>query len=120
MHELSLVEELVSACREQAHGRSVCQVRVRCPASVDAGEVSECFALVATGCDICLAGAELELEPVPVHLNCSCGYNDQLGTDHLAGHLAICPQCGHVGDIDAGLELVSMTFSKAVEPFGSS
>jgi Zn finger protein HypA/HybF involved in hydrogenase expression len=123
MHELSLVDELLAVCRERAGGRAVRQIWVRCPATVDAAELADAFALAASGSvaktsDPWLAGAELKLEPVPVWLECPCGYKGQLEPDHLAGHLAICPSCGHVSDADASLELVSMTFSERVEPFG--
>lgn len=120
MHELSLAEELAAACREQARGRSVRQVRVRCPANIDADELSECFALVAAEDANCLKGAQLELEPVPVYMNCSCGYDGPLEATHTAGHLAVCPRCGQVGDAGTGLELVSVSFWNWVEPFGAS
>ena len=125
MHELSLVEELVATCCGRAGGRAVRAVLVRCPASVDAEELCECFAfaanrLAASGLDPCLVAAELKVEPVPVHLDCACGYDGQLTEDHLAGHMSICPRCGHVGEVTDGLELVSISFADHVEPFGLS
>ena len=123
MHELSLVEELVATCTGRAGGRAVRQVRVRCPTSVDADELAAGFAfavkrLAASASDPCLVTAELKVEPVPVRLSCNCGYEGQLGEDHLAGHMSVCPRCGHVGDVAAGLELVSMSFADDMEPFG--
>ena len=123
MHELSLVEELVATCRGRAGGRAVRTVRVRCPASVDAEELCEGFAFAAhrlaiSASDPCLVAAELKVEPVAVHLACACGYEGQLTEDHLAGHMSICPRCGHVGEVTDGLELVSMSFSDDMEPFG--
>ncbi len=123
MHELSLVEELVAACRDRAGGRAVRQVRVRCPASVDAEELCAGFAFAAnrlalSATDPCLVAAELKVDPVPVHLACACGYEGQLTEDHLAGHMSICPRCDHVGEVTDGLELVSMSFSDDMEPFG--
>ncbi len=123
MHELSLAEELVATCRGHARGRAVRAVQVRCPASLDAEELSEGFAfaanrLAASASDPCLVVAELEVEPVPVQLACACGYEGLLTDDHVAGHMSICPRCGHVGEVTDGLELVSMTFADGMEPFG--
>ncbi|HTT91360.1 MAG TPA: hydrogenase/urease maturation nickel metallochaperone HypA [Acidimicrobiales bacterium] len=123
MHELSLVEELVAACRQRAGGKAICRVVVRCPESLDVEELTSGFALAAkelaarTG-DSCLARAELKVTLVPVDVSCACGYKGRPGADYLAGHMAICPACGHVGEAEAGLELVSMSFSNGVEPFG--
>ena len=55
-----------------------------------------------------------------MHLACACGYQGQLTEDHLAGHMSICPRCGHVGEVTDGLELVSMSFADDMEPFGPS
>lgn len=125
MHELSLVEELVATCCSRAGGRTVRTVRVRCPASVDAEELCEGFAFAAhrlaiAATDRCLVVAELKVETVAVRLACACGYRGQLTEDHLAGHMSICPGCGHVGEVTDGLELVSMSFADDMEPFGSS
>ena len=124
MHELSLVEELVAACSGRAGGRAVRQVRVRCPASVDAEELCAGFVFAAnrlalSGTDPCLVAAELKVDLAPVHVACACGYEGQLTEDHLAGHMSICPRCGHVGEVTDGLELVSMSFSYDMEPFGA-
>jgi Zn finger protein HypA/HybF involved in hydrogenase expression len=123
MHELSLAEELAATCCGRAAGRDVRAVRVRCPASVDPEELSEGFAfaanrLAASGSDRCLVAAELRVEPVAVHLICACGYEGHLTGDHVAGHMTICPQCGRVGEVSDGLELVSMSFADDMESFG--
>jgi Zn finger protein HypA/HybF involved in hydrogenase expression len=123
MHELSLVDELVATCREQAQGRPVHQVLVRCPATVDAEELSQAFAiatrqLALSAGDSDLGAAELRLELVPVRLSCGCGFAGELTSDDLAGHMSVCPQCARVGEADAGLELVSISFAEAIEAFG--
>jgi Zn finger protein HypA/HybF involved in hydrogenase expression len=120
MHELSLVEELVTACRERAQGRAICQAWVRCPANVDAAELSEGFSfaakqLAAEG-DACLHAAELKLVLVPVNLKCTCGYEGHLDGDNFAGHMSICPRCAHISEADAGLELVSISFLDGPRP----
>jgi Zn finger protein HypA/HybF involved in hydrogenase expression len=113
----------VAACCGRAGGRAVRTVWVRCPAGVDAEELREGFAFAAhrlavSASDQCLVAAELKVEPIPVHLVCACGYEGELTEDHLAGHMSICPRCGQVGDVTDGLELVSMSFSDNMEPFG--
>jgi Zn finger protein HypA/HybF involved in hydrogenase expression len=123
MHELSLVEELVAACRERAQGTAVREVWVRYPESLDAEELLEGFALAAnelavSAGDACLARSKLTLEPVPVLLECPCGFEGQLSPDHVAGHMSICPRCGQVGEAADGLELVRMSFCASGEPFG--
>jgi Zn finger protein HypA/HybF involved in hydrogenase expression len=119
------VDELVETCREHARGRSVHQVRVRCPTTVDAEELSLAFAaasrrLYASTGDANLATAELKLELVPVRLSCACGFEGKLTNEDLAGHMSICPQCARVGEADARLELLSITFAEVIEPFGAA
>jgi Zn finger protein HypA/HybF involved in hydrogenase expression len=123
MHELSLVEELVSTCRRLAGGRAVVSVSARCPTSVDQEELSAAFALIARQVadelgDRCLSTAELRLEAAPVHLKCRCGYEGDIGEEQLAGHMSICPQCGQVGEADARLELLRVELAQGVKPFG--
>jgi Zn finger protein HypA/HybF involved in hydrogenase expression len=124
VHELSLVEELVETCRDRARGRAVHQVSVRCPTTVDADELSTGFALASGP----LSGppgepgpktVDLKLEIVPVRLSCACGCEGELTSADLAGHMSVCPRCGRVDEADARLELISMTFAEAVEPFGT-
>jgi Zn finger protein HypA/HybF involved in hydrogenase expression len=123
MHELSLVDELVATCRSRANGRTVQEVWVRCPTTVNPAELSVGFAMAArqlavSAGDPSLEAAELKLELVPVHLRCACGYEGQLSAEDLAGHMSVCPQCAHIGEADACLELVGMSFADAIEPFG--
>jgi Zn finger protein HypA/HybF involved in hydrogenase expression len=122
MHELSLVEELVSTCRRLADGRAVVSVSARCPTSVDQDELSAAFVLLAQQAayelgDDCLSSARLDLEAVPVHLKCHCGFEGDLGEGQLAGHMSICPQCSHVGEVDARLEVLRIELARGVKPF---
>jgi Zn finger protein HypA/HybF involved in hydrogenase expression len=122
MHELSLIEELVSTCRKLAYGRTVVSVSARCPAGVDREELSVAFDLLAAETaeeagDQCLSTAELKLESAPVHLKCQCGFEGDLGEGQLAGHMSICPECGRVGEVDSRLELMRVELAADVEPF---
>jgi len=118
MHELSLVEEMVSKCLALAHGRTVLEVRARCSDGIDAAEVSESFSFLvagqgSAGGDTCLTGARLALETVPAVLRCACGFNGELPHDNVAGHLGICPECGHVSEQGGGLEVLGISFAGA-------
>ena len=118
MHELSLVEELLTECKALAQGRTVEVVSARCSSAIDTVELSEGFALLAgqvaagPGGDACLRKARLKLETVPVYFQCACGFNGELAADHVAGHVGICPACGQVSEVGVGVELVAMTFSE--------
>ena len=112
MHELSLAEDLVAKCAERSGGRRVLAVRVRCNAGVDAEELSAAFAVAAkqyAGRE--LEDATLELGVVPAHLKCSCGWGGELPEDSIAGHIGICPGCGHPTELSSGLELVGLRFA---------
>jgi Zn finger protein HypA/HybF involved in hydrogenase expression len=116
MHELSLVEELVQKCRALAQGRSVLQIWATCPEGTDVDELPECFALlsdqlVAQG-DTCLQRAQLNVQALPLFLSCPCGFNGELASDQIAGHITVCPQCSRVGEGEAGMELVAMSFDQ--------
>ncbi|HXW82223.1 MAG TPA: hydrogenase/urease maturation nickel metallochaperone HypA [Acidimicrobiales bacterium] len=122
MHELSLAEELVSACRSLADGRAVVEVSARCPTSIDQDELLAAFVLVTRRVaeelgDRCLNAARLTLEAVPAHLKCDCGFDGDVGDGQLAGHMSICPQCGHLGEVDGCLELLRINLAGGVEPF---
>jgi Zn finger protein HypA/HybF involved in hydrogenase expression len=123
MHELSLVEELVKTCTDLAQGRTVAAVSARCSSAVDPVELREAFTLlvgqvaVRTGGGGALSKADLKLETVPVRFRCTCGFDGELGPEHLVGHIGICPSCGRVGEVEAGIELVAMSFAE-IKPFG--
>jgi Zn finger protein HypA/HybF involved in hydrogenase expression len=122
VHELSLVEELVAECHRRANGRRVLEVWARCPVSVDYGELSETFAVLASqlpgpGEAPLLRQASLKLMPKPLYLSCPCGFEGELGAGEYAGHMGICPECDRVVELEAGLELVAMSYAD-IEPFG--
>jgi Zn finger protein HypA/HybF involved in hydrogenase expression len=116
MHELSLVEELVSECSGLAQGRTVVEVQARCPASIDADELSEGFAFLAEQADRlggaeCLSHARLNVESIPVYFECSCGFAGELGADSFAGHIGICPRCNQVSELVGAVELVAIKYA---------
>jgi len=114
VHEVSLAEELVTACATLAQGRPVLVVAVRCPPGVGSSELSDSFALLAAQLaesgDGCLSQAQLRLQEVPPVMRCRCGFDGELGPGDIAGHIGVCPECGWAGELGGGLELMSMTF----------
>jgi len=114
MHELSTVEELVAQVRHVAGDRRVLEVFARCPATIDAEEVRECFsyvvgALSSSEGSAGLSGAVLTLDVVPVRLRCTCGFEGELVDDDVAGHIGVCPSCARTQELDAGLVLVGVS-----------
>jgi Zn finger protein HypA/HybF involved in hydrogenase expression len=123
MHELSLVEDLVTEVRRRAKGRTVLEVWARCPVSVDSGELSDNFTFLTshqTGAEegTSLRRAQLKLVTTPLFMQCPCGFEGELAAGEFAGHIGICPDCDRVAEIDAALELVAMSYAE-VEPFGA-
>jgi Zn finger protein HypA/HybF involved in hydrogenase expression len=106
MHELSLVNELVAECARRADGHPVAVVEVRCPAGTDADEIADAFAQLTAGGP--LGGAVLRLQTVPQVLSCDCGFAGEVGPDHCAGHMVICPGCARVHEAPDALELVAV------------
>ncbi|HET9060037.1 MAG TPA: hypothetical protein VFN61_08965 [Acidimicrobiales bacterium] len=122
MHELSTAEELASKVRHLAAGRRVLEVFARCPVTVDADEVTECFGYVvgelsATEEGSHLAEAALICETVPVPFQCACGFCGEIGADYVAGHTAVCPACGLTSEADASIVVVGISYAS---PAGAS
>jgi Zn finger protein HypA/HybF involved in hydrogenase expression len=122
MHELSLVEDLVTECRKRAQGRTVLEVWARCPVSVDSGELSDNFAFLTSQHSAeegaSLREAQLKLVTMPLFMSCPCGFEGELGAGEFAGHIGICPDCDRVAELEGGLELVAMSYAD-IEPFGT-
>jgi Zn finger protein HypA/HybF involved in hydrogenase expression len=124
MHELSLVEDLVTECRKRANGRTVLEVWARCPVSVDSGELSEGFAFLTSQPGVpgeggSLSQARLKLVTTPLYMSCPCGFEGELAAGEFAGHMGICPECDRVAELDAALELVAMSYAE-IEPSGAA
>ena len=109
MHEVSLVADLVEECARRANGHPVATVRIRHANTLDDDGLRELFAMCGAGGP--LAHAVLESEQFDVELACSaCGFTGTVDSDHVYGHLRVCPACGALSDDDdtAELELVDV------------
>lgn len=118
MHELSLVDELISECCRLAEGRPVLEVFVSCAEGTDTDEVAESFGFLtshsgAGGGRAVMSGARLQMSSVPAQGRCRCGFAGELKPEAVAGHMFICPGCGAVADQEPVLRLKAMTFAGA-------
>jgi Zn finger protein HypA/HybF involved in hydrogenase expression len=95
VHEVSLVEQLIGACIEQAAGRPVGRVRVRHASTIPAEGLHQAFEMLSRNTP--LADATLEAETFALRLECGCGFEGPLGHDDvISGSVAVCPACGDV------------------------
>jgi hydrogenase nickel incorporation protein HypA/HybF len=101
VHELSLVSELVEECCRQADGNTVSIVKARCCLPDLEEELQQGFVMLTTGTP--LEGAVLEVEQVPLEVECSCGYAGEVEDAGIVGHMFVCPSCGQVRPIHSAL-----------------
>ncbi len=106
MHELSLVQELVTECERRAEGRPVAVVEVRCPVTIEVEEVEQAFRVLTA--DGPLEAARLEIDTFSPTLTCGCGFSGPVGTEQSVGHMLICPGCAAVHEAHDTLELVTV------------
>jgi Zn finger protein HypA/HybF involved in hydrogenase expression len=118
VHELSLVDELITECTRRAAGRAVAEVRVRCAEGTDTDEMVDAFAFLVPHCPEVngvnpMAGARLVLSTVPARGECKCGFAGEVPSEAVAGHMFVCPDCGCVGDQRGVVELFELIFLAA-------
>lgn len=106
MHEVGLMESALGAVLGQARSHGARRVhrivlRIGTLAGVDAGALR--FAFEALARDPVVAGAELEIRPVPARAYCgACADEFEVET----GVIFACPRCGRLsGEIRQGREL---------------
>lgn len=88
---MSLVAELVDECCRRVDGRAVSLVRVRCSLPDIDGELQQAFTMLTAATP--LQDAVLQVETLPVIVDCPCGYVGPAAEDVLVGHLFVCPDC---------------------------
>ena len=118
MHELSAVEDLVTALLDEPAIRSaqeVSTVRIRRGSAFSEDALTQGFELFAQGTP--LEAARLEIEVREMTVDCPCGRRSLVTPDDLVGHMHVCSACGAVRDV-AGvddLELVSVSVVRCAE-----
>jgi Zn finger protein HypA/HybF involved in hydrogenase expression len=112
---MSLVAELVDECCRRVDGQAVSLVRVRCSLPDIDGELQQAFTMLTAATP--LQDAVLQVETLPVIVDCPCGYVGPAAEDVLVGHLFVCPDCSRVGPVRSPtLELLEVRMSPST-PF---
>ncbi len=109
MHEFGIVEGIVNNVLPQLHGvKQIKQVHFRRGSAFNEDALRQAYQATTTG--TALEGAALIIDTVNLDYVCSCGYQQVITSDDLEGHMFICPQCGHVHEVDEAhdLELVEL------------
>ena len=115
MHELALADAVLQIAREHARDRRVTSVAVKVGRlrQVVPGALEFSFELLAEGTNV--EGASLEIEHVPVRLECNgCG-----STTEAAGFPLACERCGGLDvEVVGGDELYVDSIELEDEPIG--
>ena len=114
MHELAAVGALV--------GTVIGDIAEHRPCRVDAVHVQrgtafleealiQGFEMLTRGTE--LEGARLEIEVVDHIVECPCGIERPILAEELVGHVWICPNCGHLEEVDEedDLSLLDVTLT---------
>ena len=99
MHETHLVNKVI----ENLRGREIRKAKLRLGRMHSRADVfSELFAAQTKGTD--MEGFELEVEEVPVKINCPCGFMGRVAVmEHV--HFVRCPKCNGIVDPATGNEI---------------
>jgi Zn finger protein HypA/HybF involved in hydrogenase expression len=107
MHEFSVVEEVVAGVTARLRQEGVCRAQAiyfRRNSTFSEEALRLAFASCAAGTP--LEDAEVVVETCSVTFRCPCGYTQPIAADDLQGHMAICPACGAVQEIDEAHDLL--------------
>jgi Zn finger protein HypA/HybF involved in hydrogenase expression len=111
MHEFGIVEGIVQNVLPQLNSSNVKQVskiHFRRGSAFSEEALRQAYSATTVGTP--LEGAVLVIDTVNLEYTCQCGYQQVITSDDLEGHMFICPQCGHVHEVDEAhdLELVEV------------
>ena len=121
MHELAAVGALVDAVLGGIAEHRPCRVDVvraqRGTAFLEDALIQG-FEMLARGTP--LEGARLEIEVVDHMVDCPCGIERPILAEELVGHVWVCPNCGHLEEIDEedDLSLLNVTLTPLAAPVG--
>ncbi len=111
MHEFGIVEGIVNNVLPQLQTQGVkqiAQIHFRRGSAFSEDALRQAYQATTVGTP--LQGAELIIDTVNLDYKCVCGYQQIITCDDLEGHMFICPECGHVHEVDEAhdLELVEV------------
>jgi Zn finger protein HypA/HybF involved in hydrogenase expression len=119
MHELAAVGALVEAVTRVVAVHQPCRVdvvRVRRGTAFLEDALLQGFDMLTRGTG--LEGACLEVEVVDHVVDCPCGLERPILAEELVGHVWVCPNCGHLEEIDEqdDLSLVDVRLTPLAAP----
>lgn len=122
MHELAAVGALVDAVLSGITVHQPCRVdviRVQRGTAFLEDALLQGFEMLARGTP--LEGARLEIEVVDHMIDCLCGIERPVLAEELVGHVWVCPNCGHLEEIDEedDLSLLDVTLTPLAAPVGA-
>ncbi len=111
MHEFGIVEGIVNSVLPQLDLQGVkhiTQIHFRRGSAFNEDALRQAYQATTAG--TLLEHAELIIDTVNLDYKCTCGYQQVITSDDLEGHMFICPDCGHVHEVDEAhdLELVEV------------
>lgn len=107
MHELAAVGALVDAVIESLADQAPCRVevvRVQRGTAFLEQALLQGFEMMSRGTP--LEGARLDVEVVDHAIDCACGVERPIQAEELIGHIWVCPNCGHLEEIDEADDLI--------------
>lgn len=122
MHELAAVGALLDAVISGIAAYQPCRVdaiRVQRGTAFVEEALIQGFAMLARGTS--LEGARLEIEVVDHIVDCPCGVARPILAEELVGHVWVCPNCGHLEEIDEedDLSLLGVTLTPLRQSVGA-
>ena len=114
MHELGAVGALIDAVVAGIAEHGPCRVdvlRVRRGSAFSEEVLLQAFTMLSHGTP--LEGARLDVELVNHIIDCPCGLERAILAEELVGHVWVCPNCGHLEEVDeeADLSLLDVTLT---------
>jgi Zn finger protein HypA/HybF involved in hydrogenase expression len=121
VHELAAVGALVDAVISGIAEYQPCRVdtiRVQRGTTFVEEALIQGFAMLSRGTS--LEGARLEIEVVDHIVDCRCGVERPILAEELVGHVWVCPNCGHLQEVDEAddLSLLDVTLTPLAAPVG--
>jgi Zn finger protein HypA/HybF involved in hydrogenase expression len=106
MHEFGIVEGIISYVLPHlraANVKRVSRIHFRRGSAFSEDALRQAYQATTAGTP--LEGAALVIDTVNLDYACPCGYRQVITSDDLEGHMFICPQCGHIHEVDEAHDL---------------